>query len=105
MLVLVLNREDCLLTSYLELKFGELGLEEGWRIIANGLPGNELDHAAVIAKDAAEVVLQLADEDQFTEADRLEIVSLVCVPLRKEAGKVIHVVEFFLEELGVVDSQ
>ena len=89
----------------LELKLVELRLEEGWRIIANGLPGNELDHAAVIAEDAVEEVLHLADEDQFTEDYRLEIMSLVCVSLRKEARKVIHVVEFCLEELGVVDGQ
>ena len=103
--MLVLNREHLLLTSYLELKLVELRFEEGWRIISNGLPGNELDHGAVVAKDAVQVVLELADEDQFTEADRLEVVSLVCASLRKEARKVIHVVEFFLEKLGVVDCQ
>ena len=103
--MLVLNREQYLLTSYLELKLVELRFEEGWRIISNGLPGNELDHAAVVAKDAVQVVLELADEDQFTEAGRLEVVSLVCASLRKEARKVIHVVEFFLEKLGVVDCQ
>ena len=102
--MLVLNREYYLLTSYLELKLVELRLEEGWRIIADGLPGNELDHAAVVAKDAVEEVLQLADEDQVAEADRLEIVSLVRVPLREETRKVIHRVELCLEELGVVDG-
>ena len=61
--MLVLNREYHLLTSYLELKLVELRLEEGWRIIANGLPGNELDHAAVVAKDAVQVILELADEN------------------------------------------
>ena len=103
--MLVLNREYHLLTSYLELKLVELRFEEGWRIISNGLPGNELDHGAVVAKDAVQVILELADEDQFTEAGRLEVVSLVCASLRKEARKVIHVVEFCLEELGVVDGQ
>ena len=103
--MLVLNREYHLLTSYLELKLVELRFEEGRRIISNGLPGNELDHGAVVAKDAVQVILELADEDQFTEAGRLEVVSLVCASLRKEARKVIHVVEFFLEKLGVVDCQ
>jgi hypothetical protein len=69
------------------------------------LPGNELDHAAVVAKDAVEEVLQLADEDQVAEADRLEVVSLVLVSLREETRKVIHGVELLLEELGVVDVQ
>ena len=105
MLVLVLNREYYLLTSYLELELVELRLEEGWRIIADGLPGKELDHAAVVAKDAVEEVFQLADEDQVAEADRLQVVSLVLVSLREETRKVIHGIKLFWEELGVVDVE
>ena len=43
------------------------------RVIANGLPGDEFDHAAVVAEDAVEEVLQLADEDQVAEAGRLQV--------------------------------